>query len=719
MKKLTLKTKEGCMRLAAIAFVLILVFSFIAGIISSAGGRVSMEELKFDSRGGITTAELYAPRGVSSEDKLPAIMILPGGGCTYRVTSGIAQELARRGFVVMNVNINGAGNSENPPIDDMGLEPGVFYSTRGAKDALEYLRTLKYIDQTRIGLVGHSMGGLRTGGAASADASYYTLNDLLINNLTDEFGIVLDFDEISQDADTLAEKYLSEEQMVFYEKLKVEEEKYFNERVKAWFAIGSNPSVTAQTVTVGGYEVIREPQMNIGFSIGLYDETNRTKTFTFPEGVETTYEGVTICLAPIFQTGDQPVEPNIWYEATPGYNVDEVPQSTIVGNAEELSASDAALKEAIDNRSARVLFLTSESHSRNFFSIASAQNTVHFFVDALEYNGGELTSEDSNPIAYTNTVFMLRIICNFIAMLLMFTMILLIAVGLTYKKKYANCVLPATEPINSKRNAGFWIVSAITIVVGVWAVKYIGGSDLGFENKLIKASYFFPFGGAPLTSASWIIWVNGAGLIALIVYSCINKKMSLKAQISYLGINIKPSKIFKTLLMAFIMIVCGYASLLIVKTAFNQHYRLWMSAFDVMSMARICAWVRYSLLALPLFFVNACLVNIGKMKDMREGANLLLCTVINVAGVLLAAIINYGYMYATNLGPITPFFCTQWSLLLMIPVTTIISRLLFNKTHSIWLGSFTNAMLIAWMWVSVSDTSIYTGASVVARYLGF
>ena len=51
--------------------------------------------------------------------------------------------------------------------------------------------------------------------------------------------------------------------------------------------------------------------------------------------------------------------------------------------------------------------------------------------------------------------------------------------------------------------------------------------------------------------------------------------------------------------------------------------------------------------------------------------------------------------------------------------TTIISRLLFNRTHSVWLGAFTNAMLIAWLWVSVSDTSIYTGASVVARYLGF
>lgn len=378
---------------------LILVFSFTAGIISTAGGRVSMEELKFDSRGGVTTAELYTPRGVSSEDKLPAIMILPGGGCTYRVTSGIAQELARRGFVVLNVNINGAGNSENPPIDDMGLEPGVFYSTRGAKDALEYLRTLKYVDQTRIGLAGHSMGGLRTGGAASADASYYTLNDLLINKLTDEFGVELDFNEI--------------------------------------------------------------------------------------------------------------------------------------------------------------------------------------------------------------------------------------------------------------------------------------------------------------------------------IYSCINKKMSLKEQITYLGINIKFSKIMKSLLLSFIMIVCGYASLLIIKTAFNQHYRLWMSAFDVMSMARLCAWFRYSLLALPLFFVNACLVNIGKMKDMREGTNIVLCTLINVAGVLIAAIINYGYMYATNLGPITTFFCTQWSLLLMIPVTTIISRLLFNRTHSVWLGAFTNAMLIAWLWVSVSDTSIYTGASVVARYLGF
>ena len=71
------------------------------------------------------------------------------------------------------------------------------------------------------------------------------------------------------------------------------------------------------------------------------------------------------------------------YEVTPGYNTDEMPQSKVVGCADDLSVTDSELKQAIDNRSARVLFLTSESHSRNFFSIASAENTVHFFVDAL------------------------------------------------------------------------------------------------------------------------------------------------------------------------------------------------------------------------------------------------------------------------------------------------------------------------------------------------
>jgi len=706
-------------RMLVLWIIVILLFSFFGGVIASSGGRIAMEEVRFDTRGGILTAELYTPRGVSSSDKLPAIMVLPGGGCTYRVTSGISQELARRGFVVLNVNVYGSGNSENPFKDDMGLEPGVFYATRGAKDAYAYLRSLVYVDQERIGMAGHSMGGLRTGGAASNDASYFTLNDLLINNLTEIFGIQLSYEEIEENADDLAKKYLNGEKMDFYDFLKKENIKYYNERVKSWFAIGSGASLAAKKVNVGGHEVIREPQVNIGFSIGFYDETSRTKTFRFPPDKPTTYEGVTTALAYMFQTQGKPFTPGVWYEVQPGYGLNDEPRSTIIGEAAKISAdNNQALSRAIQNRSARVFFFTYESHSRNFFSKASAQNVVHFMVDTLGYNNGNLGASNTRPIPYTNIIFFFRIACNFISMLGMFAMLITLAAILIKRPYFTGCALPAPVPLCSKRNIGFWIVSGVIAAVGAWAVLYVGGSDLGFENKFIKASLFFPFGGIPLTTASWLIWVDIATIISLVAYSFINKDISIKKIASSLGINIKFSTVMKYLLIALIIVSAGYVSLLVVKAAFNQHYRLWLSAFDVMSTARVTAWIRYFLLALPLFFVSNCMINIGKMKDMKEGWNLFICILFSILGVLVVAIVNYTYMYTTNLGPITTFFCTQWSLFLMIPVTGIIARKLYNLSGSVWLGTFVNALMISWMWVSTVDNAVYTGASVLARYFG-
>lgn len=57
------------------------------------------------------------------------------------------------------------------------------------------------------------MGNIRTGATGALAGSWYTLNDLLINVLYDEFGIQFTEEEIYEDADMLAEQYLSEDQM--------------------------------------------------------------------------------------------------------------------------------------------------------------------------------------------------------------------------------------------------------------------------------------------------------------------------------------------------------------------------------------------------------------------------------------------------------------------------------------------------------------------------
>lgn len=150
MKKLTLKTKEGCWRLLAIFIVIILLSGFVARMISSSGGSVKISRVTYDSRGATANADLYYPAGTSDKDSLPAVLVAHGGGVSKGVVQGMAEEIARRGYVVLCVDAYGSGISEQPKYDEGGQ--GIDGNTPDASpggmiDALNFVRTLNFVDQ--------------------------------------------------------------------------------------------------------------------------------------------------------------------------------------------------------------------------------------------------------------------------------------------------------------------------------------------------------------------------------------------------------------------------------------------------------------------------------------------------------------------------------------------------------------------------------------------
>ena len=74
--------------------------------------------------------------------------------------------------------------SEQPNYDDFeqGVDMFVIWiSACGMLDAVRYMRTVEFVDSTRIGIVGHSLGAMRASIAATADCGFLTLNDRLVN----------------------------------------------------------------------------------------------------------------------------------------------------------------------------------------------------------------------------------------------------------------------------------------------------------------------------------------------------------------------------------------------------------------------------------------------------------------------------------------------------------------------------------------------------------
>jgi pimeloyl-ACP methyl ester carboxylesterase len=88
---------------------------------------------------------LQKPTYATDTEPLPGVVVIHGSLQNKEWLMAFGIELARRGFVVLTIDANGHGNSEAG-------------SGSGAA-ALDYIASLDYVDDTQIGLIGHSMGG--------------------------------------------------------------------------------------------------------------------------------------------------------------------------------------------------------------------------------------------------------------------------------------------------------------------------------------------------------------------------------------------------------------------------------------------------------------------------------------------------------------------------------------------------------------------------------
>jgi pimeloyl-ACP methyl ester carboxylesterase len=118
----------------------------IGASVQSDFGSVLVSEVDFQAADGSWIhSTLQKPSYATSSDPVPGVVVIHGSLQSKEWLMAFGIELARRGFVTLTIDVNGHGNS------DPGSGSG------GA--ALDYLASLDYVNDSAIGLIGHSMGG--------------------------------------------------------------------------------------------------------------------------------------------------------------------------------------------------------------------------------------------------------------------------------------------------------------------------------------------------------------------------------------------------------------------------------------------------------------------------------------------------------------------------------------------------------------------------------
>ncbi|WP_101776242.1 alpha/beta hydrolase [Pasteurella oralis] len=156
-----------------------LLFTFLCAYLASSidrdFGRIEVSSVSFMTEEmQPMVAKLYRPVSASAENPKAGLLALHGYQSDKEATSTFgALELAKRGFVVLAIDHFGHGYSTKLPASNKNMS--------GANNGYQYLKSLPFVDKTRLGVFGHSTGALNAIRVAKLNPDHKAVNGLSSN----------------------------------------------------------------------------------------------------------------------------------------------------------------------------------------------------------------------------------------------------------------------------------------------------------------------------------------------------------------------------------------------------------------------------------------------------------------------------------------------------------------------------------------------------------
>ena len=150
--------KNSCVKLIAIALILVMISCIGASLIQTGGGKITVTDTRIPMPNGETLRVLiHRPATATKDNPAPCVIVSHGYHATLETQDITSIELARRGFVVFNMDTYSAGDSSGT-VEEYGYNRT--YNGLGMLQLVDYVyNNIDYIDRDRIGITGHSTGG--------------------------------------------------------------------------------------------------------------------------------------------------------------------------------------------------------------------------------------------------------------------------------------------------------------------------------------------------------------------------------------------------------------------------------------------------------------------------------------------------------------------------------------------------------------------------------
>ena len=650
--------------LICISLILVLISCVGASELQTDGGNVEILNVAIPiSDGEVISAYIFKPESASSTNPAPCVITTHGGLNNKEMQDATSIELSRRGFVVIACDMLNHGHSSaslpesNAALADnqdlLGYDVNFTfereYGGNGMFDVIQYVYDdLSYIDNTRIGIMGHSQGARCMWGYLAQ----YGRNQRYLNG-------------IEEGASGVAMP---------------ESARKYDAKITAAFGYAFFPDAYLLELMPEG--------VTIGYNCAYYDEAG-VEQIKYHAGQD--YFLCDMTVSPDAKNMINLVAPNTF---TLDKEVDwstKLPTITLSNWTNE-ETIELGKYYGSEETGYRVLYNPKETHPLNHFSTESTSNIISFFTTALNVE---------NTIPADDQVWLSKELFNFIGLIGFFVGVLAFGNGLLQLPFFANLKQPVPEPLPALctvRDKFLFYGSLILLTAfSGWSfTKVIGWITLG---KIPLPSWL------PQLATNWIIvWGILCALVALILFFATWLLSGKKKGVTpgQWGIKIRFTNLWKTLLLAVLTVVAAYQLLNFADFFFQTDFRLWTFAVKTFEPGQALTALKYMPFFFLFYFVNSlCINGSNRIAGQKEWVNVLLCVLTNIVGIVILIAIHFIHMI--TVGEITGLW---WGPLWLGPLTcipmvgilafaAIAARFFFKKTGNIYLGAFINTILIA------------------------
>ena len=675
----------------AVCIALMIITAAVGHMIQTSWGTVSTQEITFTTDVGATVhAKLYVPQGATADTPAPAVILCHGYTASLDAMEPNAIELSRRGYVVMCLDEYGHGESTLPPSGYSQAEMGGvedYAPDLGTYSALQQFAQYDFVDLTKIGMLGHSMGTAAI--QEGAYLAYAKWQAVYTAALTEALAAGQDETAAAGAAymAAMSSGIVLPGSMVLTG---------YNYNVRNINDLTYN-GVTADN---GVFPLYAAP-INMCTIEGTYDEfcellwgvkdaREYTSSFKFAYG---TGGAVNVPSGTYFMYGDTSATPLTREQAV-----------------------EAAASAAVTMVPIRAAYSFEGTHSDTYYDETAISYGIDFFDITLR--GGAAAIDPADQVWHG------RAACGLIGLVSALVAFVALALTLLRAPFFATLVRPEPKsittcdtPAHGLRYALIYLVCLLPApLLYYWLVGYPYYMQPQWFKFLTK---FWPnevFNMAPVNSL--LLFNVVVGVILLAVYALVFLLIARKAGCGWLntGLKLPVVQVLKALVLAAVAFGVIYAVVYACSGLSGTEFSFFKFHLMPMDAAHWKSFFVYLPVWLFFFLLVSVIFNsFTRINNAPAWLNYVLIAVASCGGLAVMFTYDYGKLFATGvrgieyipgttspewLAAIGMIFPTAlagimlFSLLFILPLAALASRLLFKKSGSAWLGGFLTAFVV-------------------------